>query len=154
MADIRIKVAKDKAKLVKALRAGDGATGPFQTYVDILIFSALVGLANKRFVPFEDYSKKDPDPIPGEHLYSKGKEQIISVISTCHTGDVKILSNSPEAELKRIQILESYANGGLEIIQDIMLYSSDNLSTILLFLAKHRNKDESVSENLIDLSFL
>lgn len=33
MADIRIKVAKDKAKLVKALKVGEGSTGPFQLKV-------------------------------------------------------------------------------------------------------------------------
>jgi hypothetical protein len=38
MADIRIKVAKDKAKLVKALRAGEGSTGPFQTYANVVAF--------------------------------------------------------------------------------------------------------------------
>lgn len=30
MGDARIKVTKDKAKLVKALRPGKGSTGPFQ----------------------------------------------------------------------------------------------------------------------------
>jgi dnd system-associated protein 4 len=43
MADIRIKVAKDKAKLVKALRAGEGSTGPFQTYADVVTFAAAFG---------------------------------------------------------------------------------------------------------------
>lgn len=39
MTDLRIKVAKDKAKLVKALRAGEGSTGLFQTYVDVMVFA-------------------------------------------------------------------------------------------------------------------
>ena len=50
MADIRIKVAKDKAKLVKALRAGEGSTGPFQTYADVVNFAAAFGFSKKASV--------------------------------------------------------------------------------------------------------
>ncbi|ASC69505.1 hypothetical protein XM38_004320 [Halomicronema hongdechloris C2206] len=40
MADTRI---KDKAKLVKVLQAGDGSTGPFQTYADgVVMYSQSV----------------------------------------------------------------------------------------------------------------
>jgi hypothetical protein len=41
MADIRIKIAKDKAKLVKALRAGVDSAGLFQTYMDVMVFTGL-----------------------------------------------------------------------------------------------------------------
>jgi hypothetical protein len=39
MADTRIRIAKDKAELVKALKDGSDLNGPFQTYVDVVAFS-------------------------------------------------------------------------------------------------------------------
>jgi dnd system-associated protein 4 len=48
MADKRIKIAKDKAKLVKDLKAADDTTGPFQTYVEVMLFAAALGQNGKK----------------------------------------------------------------------------------------------------------
>jgi len=49
MADTRVKVAKDKAELVKSLRAdsADDTTKPFQTYAEVLVFAAALGANNE-----------------------------------------------------------------------------------------------------------
>ncbi|MEY3402832.1 MAG: hypothetical protein RLZZ86_2448, partial [Cyanobacteriota bacterium] len=40
----RIRVAKDKADLVKSLTSADGGTGPFQTFADVIVFAAALGV--------------------------------------------------------------------------------------------------------------
>ena len=50
MAANRIKIAKDKAELVKALVASNEKTAPFQTYVEVLVFAAALGTKHKKRV--------------------------------------------------------------------------------------------------------
>ncbi|CAN1209466.1 hypothetical protein TUMEXPCC7403_04535 [Tumidithrix helvetica PCC 7403] len=68
MADARVKIAKDKADLVKSLKADgvDDTTKPFQTYAEVLVFAASLGAKRDRREPFSEFSKKDPDPISQE----------------------------------------------------------------------------------------
>ncbi|UIE36207.1 DNA phosphorothioation-associated protein 4 [Leptodesmis sichuanensis] len=153
MADIRIKVAKDKAKLVKALRTGEGSTGLFQTYVDVMAFAATLGAKRGKYIPVSEASKKDPDPIPQEHFISRGHDQTINLLAITHTKDPKILSNNEELQRKRIEIFESYANGGLEIMQEALRGSSDYTKQIQLLLTAEKNR-LNASDELLDLSFL
>ncbi|NJM23955.1 MAG: DNA phosphorothioation-associated protein 4, partial [Richelia sp. SM1_7_0] len=39
----KIRVAKDKAELVKALTSGSDLTGPFGTFADVVVFAASLG---------------------------------------------------------------------------------------------------------------
>ncbi|WP_008318092.1 DNA phosphorothioation-associated protein 4 [Leptolyngbya sp. PCC 6406] len=153
MADIRIKVAKDKAKLVKALRAGEGSTGPFQTYVDLMIFAACLGVKRDKYIPIEEASRKDPDPIPWDHFASRNKSQILNLLAVSTTQNPKVLGNSERSELDCVEIFEGYANGGLSIIQEAMLGSSNYTSQLQLLLLSERQKSEFVSD-LFDISLL
>lgn len=153
MADIRIKVAKDKAKLVKALKTGEGSTGLFQTYVDVMVFAATLGVKQGKYIPVSDVSKKDPDPIPQEHFISKGHDQTINLLAVTHTKDPKVLSDDEELQRKRIEIFESYANGGLEIIQEALRGSSDYAKQLQLLLATER-KRSIFSDDFLDINFL
>lgn len=152
MADIRIKVAKDKAKLVKALRAGEGSTGLFSTYVDILVFSATLGLKYSQYIPFLEHSRKDPDPIPEDHFLSKGVLQVIDLIAVSHTKDPKILSQDKKMEKKKKEIFEFYANGGLEVITNSIKGSQNYQNQILLLLSSNSHK--SSESNDFELDFL
>lgn len=153
MADIRIKVAKDKAKLVKALRAGEGSIGLFKSYVEVLIFAASIGVKSNNLLPFEEFSSKDPDPIPWEHFVSKNYTQIIDLLAVVYAKNPKVLENSEECEKDRIKIFEGYANGGLSLIQE-SLHGTDNLlSQIQLLLAKEK-KLVYQENDLLDLEFL
>ena len=113
MADIRIKVAKDKAKLVKALRAGEGSTGPFQTYADVVNFAAAFGFSKKKRVLFEQASRRDPDPIPGDQFKNRG---LMDLIAIAETQNPNILSSSDEQVQEKARIFEEYANGGFELL--------------------------------------
>jgi dnd system-associated protein 4 len=153
MADIRIKVAKDKAKLVKALRAGEGSTGPFQTYVDIMIFAASLGIKYRKNISIDEFSRKDPEPIPKEHFMSRGMTQILDLLAIQDTGDPGILADNELSEKKRIGIFEGYANGGLEILQEKLKSQEDYSSQILLIILSEKAQVLN-SEDLFNLDFL
>jgi dnd system-associated protein 4 len=153
MADIRIKIAKDKAKLVKALRAGEGATGPFQTYVDIMIFAASLGIKHRKNIPILEFSKKDPEPIPKEHFMSRGMTHILDLLAIHDTGDPGILANNELSEKKRINIFEGYANGGLEILQEKFKFQ-ENYSNRILLIILHEKIQALEHEDPFNLDFL
>lgn len=68
----RIRVAKDKADLVKALTISEGTTGPFQTYADVMVFAATLGAKRKKRSPLGTISSKEPAPIGLEVFVSRG----------------------------------------------------------------------------------
>ncbi|WOD40341.1 DNA phosphorothioation-associated protein 4 [Nodosilinea sp. E11] len=149
MADIRIKVAKDKSKLVKALRAGEGSTGPFQTYADVVTFAAAFGFSKKNRVPFEQASKRDPDPIPGDQFKNRG---LIDLIAITETQNPNILSSSDEQVQEKARIFEEYANGGFELLEDKFGGVGDISKQIFLFI---KSLDRTFDlEDMDVLSFL
>ncbi|MBD2001818.1 MULTISPECIES: DNA phosphorothioation-associated protein 4 [Cyanophyceae] len=155
MATNRIKVAKDKADLVKALVASDDTTGAFQTYVEVIAFAAALGAKHKKRVPLGEPSKKELSPIPQEHFISIGHDIVIKLLAVNETEDIKILSSkNEEHEDKRTHIFEEYANGGLEILQNELRGAVDYSERILLFLSSERMKKEQLVEEFDITKFL
>jgi dnd system-associated protein 4 len=114
----RIRVAKDKADLVKSLISSDGGNGPFQTFADVIVFAAALGVKYKKRVPFEEVSKREPVPIRIETFMSMGYDVVIKLLGITETQNIQILSpNDEEFEKQRNEIFEEYANGGLEVLQ-------------------------------------
>ena len=58
MAANRIKIAQDKAELVKSLLASKETPGLFQTYVEVMVFAASLGVRYKKSVPLGDTKKR------------------------------------------------------------------------------------------------
>jgi dnd system-associated protein 4 len=144
----RIRVAKDKAELVKALTSGDSSTGPFQTFADAIVFAAALGAKHKKRVPLGEISKREPAPIGQEVFVSRGYELLIKLLGITATQDIKILSsNEEESEHNRIHIFEEYANGGLEILQTELQGAVDYSERILLLLNYEKtNHDQQEGE--------
>ena len=152
MAANRIRVAKDKAELVKELVASKDTTGFFQTYVEVMVFAATLGVRYKKRVPLGETTKREPSPIPQENFTSLGYELIIKLLGIHETQDIQIISSrEDEYEDKRTQIFEEYANGGLEILQNELRGSVDYLERILLVLISERGNQEQPEEEF-DLS--
>jgi dnd system-associated protein 4 len=149
----RIRVAKDKAELVKALTSADGATGPFQTFADVIVFAAALGAKHKRRVPLGEVSKREPSPIRLEYFISMGHDRVIKLLGITETRDIKILSpsNEEQYENQRNHIFEEYANGGLEILQTELRGAVDYTERILLILSSERFNQEPQNEEF-DLS--
>lgn len=151
----RIRVAKDKADLVKALTVSNGTTGPFQTYADVMVFAAALGAKHKKRSHLEAISNKEPAPIALEVFVSRGYELVIKLLAIAETKDAKIISIFDEsAEEKRIHIFEEYANGGLEILRDELRGSVDYSEQILLILSSERLKQASSEEEFNLSKFL
>ncbi|MGB5959206.1 MAG: DNA phosphorothioation-associated protein 4 [Coleofasciculaceae cyanobacterium] len=142
----RIRVAKDKADLVKALTVLEGSTGPFPTYADVMVFAATLGMKRKKRVALGEISR-EPSPISFEVFISRNYDLVFKLLAIAHTKDSKILSTiEPSAEEKRIEIFEEYANGGLEILRDELRGIVDYSEQLLLFLSNERGKSEPEEE--------
>ena len=148
----RIRVAKDKAELVKDLTSSDGGTGPFNTFADVIVFAAALGAKHKKRVALGEISKREPSPIPQEQFIVRGYNTIINLIAIAETQEIKVLSleegNNNE---KRNYIFEEYANGGLEILQSEIRGAVDYSERILLILSHERFQENSQEEDF-DLS--
>ncbi|MGC1248227.1 MAG: DNA phosphorothioation-associated protein 4, partial [Spirulinaceae cyanobacterium] len=68
----RIRVARDKAELVKSLVTSRDTTGPFQTYADAIAFAAALGAKRQKRVAITEVSKNEPGPISLEVFISRG----------------------------------------------------------------------------------
>jgi dnd system-associated protein 4 len=148
----RIRVAKDKADLVKALISSDGGNGPFKTFADVIVFAAALGVKYKKRVPFEEVSKREPSPIRLEVFISLGYDVVIKLLGITETKDIQILSPyEEEFEKQRNEIFEEYANGGLELLQTELRGSIDYTYQILLFL-QHQVMNHEKEDQEFDLT--
>ena len=147
----RIRMAKDKADLVKALVDSNDTTGPFQTYADVMVFAAALGAHRKKRSPLGTITK-EPSPIALEVFVSRGYDLVFKLLAIAETKEAKILSVFDEtSEEQRAHIFEEYANGGLEILRDGLRGAVDYSERLLLILSAEKFKKES-SEGNFDLS--
>ncbi|MGH1393314.1 MAG: DNA phosphorothioation-associated protein 4 [Trichormus sp.] len=155
MAANRIRVAKDKAELVKSLLASKDTTGLFQTYVEVMVFAAALGVRYKKRVPLGETTKREPYPISQENFASLGYELIIKLLAINETNDIEIIASREDVyEDQRTQIFEEYANGGLEILEQELRGAVDYSERILLFLISEQDKQESIEEEFNLSKFL
>lgn len=152
MALPRIKVAKDKAELVRNLIDTKGTTAPFQTYADVVAFAASLGAKHQYRLPFNEVSQNEPAPISLEVFISRGYESLIKLIAIAETQDLNIIATQDvAAEEQRITIFEEYANGGLEKLREELRGAVDYTERLLLILNAERFKPEPTNEDF-DLS--
>ncbi|MBO1346310.1 MAG: DNA phosphorothioation-associated protein 4 [Hormoscilla sp. GUM202] len=148
----KIKIAKDKANLVKALLDESETTGPFQTYADVMAFAAALGAKRKKRSPLGAAAKKEPGPIGLEIFASRGYDVMMKILAIVETQDPKILSSGdPKYESQRIQIFEEYANGGLEVLREQLRGVVDYTEQLLLIMQAERDKPQQ-SEQEFDLT--
>jgi dnd system-associated protein 4 len=133
MADARVKIAKDKAELVKALKDGSDMNGPFQTYADVIAFAAALGAKQGKQILLEEISN-EIDPIRKDVFELKGYAALINLLAVTSTEDPKILALDEISIEERTKIFEEFANSGLEILQRMLKGSVDHLEQISLIL--------------------
>ena len=144
MSENRIRVARDKAELVKSLIGSADNNSPFQTYADAILFAAVLGAKQNRRVPLGEIAKKEPGPISIEIFMARGYDPVIKLIAIAVTENINVISpiggsapgsNRSDFEQQRIQIFEEYANGGLEILDRELCGAVDYTERILLMLS-------------------
>jgi len=152
MAANKIRIAKDKADLVKSLTLSDNNSGPFQTYADVIAFAASLGNKRKKRSPLGEISKREPGAIDVDIFVSRGYDMAIKLIAIAETKNPQILSHlDGESEAQRLQIFEEYANGGLEILREELRGAADYSDRLLLILISERDSQHHSTEEF-DLS--
>ncbi|NMG08061.1 DNA phosphorothioation-associated protein 4 [Brasilonema sp. UFV-L1] len=152
MAANRIKIAKDKVELVKGLVASKDTTGPFNTYVEVMVFAAALGAKYKKRVPLEGVAK-DLSPLRQDY-FTSSFALLINLLAITEIKDIKILGDDEVADEQRIHIFEEYANGGLEILQNELRGAVDYSERLLLILSSERFKHEGEEEEFNLSKFL
>ena len=144
MSENRIRVAKDKAELVRSLISSTENNSPFQTYADVMLFAAVLGAKHKQRTPLGEISKKEPGPISVEIFIARGYDPVIKLIAIAATENINVISpvgaastmsNRADVEQQRIQIFEEYANGGLGLLDRELCGAVDYTERILLMLS-------------------
>jgi dnd system-associated protein 4 len=155
MSEHRIRVARDKAELVKSLIASAENNSPFQTYADVILFAAVLGAKQTQRIPLGEISKKEPGPISIEIFIARGYDPVMKLIAIAATENINIISpDRAEFEQQRIQIFEEYANGGLAILDRELCGAVDYTERILLMLsadaARRKSSGKSGAANSIE----
>jgi len=153
MAENRIKIAKDKASLVKELKGSDTTTGLFQTYVDVIVFAAALGAKRKKRIPLVEFAR-DLDPIRRDYFNNNRCELLINLLALITSQNQSILSDDEQSDDRRIEIFEEYANGGLEILQQELRGVVDYSEQLLLILSAERFNQELQGEEFNLTRFL
>jgi dnd system-associated protein 4 len=136
MSESRIRVARDKAELVKSLIASADNNSPFQTYADAILFAAVLGHKHQQRVTLGEISKKEPGPISSEIFIARGYDPVMKLIAIAATDNINVVSpDRGDFEQQRINIFEEYANGGLEILEQELRGAVDYTERILLMLS-------------------
>ena len=150
MPENRIRVARDKAELVKSLIGSADNNSPFQTYADAMLFAAVLGAKQQRRVPLGEISKKEPGPISIEIFISRGYDPVMKLVAIAATENINVISpDRADFEQQRINIFEEYANGGLELLAQELCGAVDYTERILLMLSASLNprNPDSITEN-------
>ncbi|MEO0455525.1 MAG: DNA phosphorothioation-associated protein 4 [Cyanobacteria bacterium P01_A01_bin.114] len=150
MALARVQIDVKKADLVKALRASDMSTGPFQTYADVMTFAAAIGLKYGKRLPISKQSRYDPDAVPQDQFKN---EALISMVAVVETLEPQILAETDDCDYGRVTIFQEYANGGLEVLEEKLKGTVDYSEQILLILKNEfvEAQGDSVAYELKDL---
>lgn len=121
----------------------------FNSYSQILVVSALIGYANKAYVPFTN----NAEPVLMQ-FFSNRELEVINLIAYANVGNQSILQEKPKDDPDRnkmYQIFEFYANGGFPILckklgVDFVDKTNNDRYTIL-----HNYYQMLVSDNIIDM---
>ncbi|MDY7012661.1 MAG: DNA phosphorothioation-associated protein 4 [Cyanobacteriota bacterium] len=152
MAASRVRIAKDKAELVRALVDSKETTGPFQTYAEAIAFAAVLGFRYQKRSPLEGSASTEPSPISLDIFASRGCAAAIELLAIATAQNPAILSTlDATAEEQRVTLFEEYANGGLEILRNELRGAVDYAERILLVLTNERLRDERPQDEEFDL---
>jgi dnd system-associated protein 4 len=137
----RVRRPKDKEKLLT--RLVDEKV--FDTYRDALVFAAALGYARNSHLSFEQSS----EPIPWSVFSGAGYEALINLISVMKAQDFEILS--AERFDERLRLFEEFANGGLQILEEILARAErQSLDIVLELVMESEGPRETAGELAIE----
>ena len=104
--------------------------GPFGQNLKFFMFAAAYGFSQGKFEPVISKAATPPDP-DRLSLGERGFKTLIHLITYSHTQDVSILSDDIEAQNKKVEIMNGYANGGLEELHKKFGGYSDKITPLI-----------------------
>ena len=135
--EVRVRRPASHEVLIKHLQ--DEAGFPYMR--DVLLFAAGVGVFHQRRVPFE----RAGEPIRYDTLTEPGfSGAFLAMMAACSIADPEILDGGRLQE--RVSVLEEYANGGLELIQEQMNVRGEPLDVVVRGLVMEALTDSTVVE--------
>jgi len=152
MADIRVRIAKDKTDLVKRLVPAPNKAGhaPFRSYAAAIAFAAAYGAMNNNLSPIDTRSS-EIEPIRSHIFRNQDLYSLIELLALYRYNDPKILASTAEAEEIRMKTFEEYANGGFELLLNKCGGTVDILDAILLLIRKTEKRDDDDIASISDI---
>lgn len=135
----------EKEGLFKALTEGEQVC--FLTFKDVMMTAACLAFQMKTKKPVDKRGKEIPWSI------FNGHQPIINAIALLETSDVNILLDHDEAFKQKVEIFESYANAGLDILKKKVLDTPGNSFDNLMGLI-HEFNDRDLSDEDQELNQL
>ena len=143
----RVRRPKDKSRLFNTLTDKDNH-GVFETYKDLMLFASALGAYKNKFKPFEG---TDEQIDYGVFTRYTDNEALIHIEGIYKDESIEILS--AENSDKRLTIMEEYANGGLELIEEktkSMPIPLDAILELILEVENETSNDERDFSNIFN----
>lgn len=133
----RVRRPKDKEAIM--LRLTQGNDNVFSTFVDLLCFAACLGYSRDLSVPFENSS----EPVPWHIFESSNKDSVVNLIAAVASDDYGIVGIDRFDE--KLKVFEQYANGGLQLLSELVDKSPKSPFDIVTDLIQEARKTANES---------
>jgi dnd system-associated protein 4 len=95
-------------------RLSQGSDSVFETYVELLCFAACLGFVRNASVSFESSA----EAVPWHIFENRGKDSVVNLVAAVALEDFTIVG--PDRFDDKLKVFEQYANGGLEILSQLI----------------------------------
>jgi dnd system-associated protein 4 len=124
----------------------------FDTYMELLCFAACLGHSRGLSLSFENSA----EPVPWHIFDNSGKDSIVNLVAAVGSEDFAIVGTDRFAE--KLRVFEEYANGGLQILSELIDKSPkspfDVVRDLIIDAEKtNRGTNSSLEEMAKDLSW-
>jgi dnd system-associated protein 4 len=96
------------------MRLSQGAESVFETYVELLCFSACLGYSRGSRVPFDATA----EAVPWHIFENRGKAAVVNLVAAVASDDFGIVGSDRFKD--KLTVFEEYANGGLELLSQLI----------------------------------
>lgn len=121
-----------------------GSESVFDNYVELMCFCACLGYAKKNSKSFDSSA----EPIAWSVFESRGKDAVVNLVAAVASDDYDIVA--PDRFAEKLGIFESYANGGLEILGQLIDKSPKTAFDVVRELVLEAQVIPSSSKDSID----
>jgi dnd system-associated protein 4 len=96
------------------VRLSQGTDRVFDTYMELLCFAACLGHSRSLSVSFENSA----EPVPWHIFENSGKDSVVNLVAAVASEDFAIVGTDRFSD--KLKVFEEYANGGLQILSELI----------------------------------